>query len=397
MMTALMDGVLSRTDYLLFLALPLIAGFLADLAFGDPHFMPHPVRLIGKTIEKGEALMRRLFPATRGGERAGGTVLVLLVTALAFLVPLLILYVAALVHPVLAFVIEAVMCYQILAVKSLKTESMKVYDALEPLPASSAAAPGAPGGAMAGAAEEGRGEAKESSGEWGRNAGHNGTEPGTGEGRGTANGGQARCDLEKARYQVSMIVGRDTQCLTEEQVAKAAIETVAENTSDGTVAPMIFMAIGGAPLGFLYKAINTMDSMIGYKNDKYLYFGRTAAKLDDLANFIPARISGLLMILGSFILGMDARNAARIFRRDRFNHASPNSAQTEAVCAGALDIQLAGDAYYFGTLVPKQTIGDALRPVERKDIIRANRLLYATAWLSLILCLMGIGAFTWLS
>ncbi|WP_130863015.1 cobalamin biosynthesis protein CobD/CbiB [Bacilliculturomica massiliensis] len=358
-------------------------GFLADLIFGDPDFLPHPIRLIGTLIEKGEALIRPLFPAAQRGERAAGTVLAIIVMSLSFLVPALLLWGASLIHPLLALGLEAVMCYQILAVKGLKTESMKVYHALAPSDI------------------------------------------------------DGRCDLEKARFQVSMIVGRDTKELTEEQVAKAAVETVAENTSDGTVAPMLSMALGAAlslwltlsqgsmpglivygsvppltvflaagtgafgavnpvflsaPFGFLYKSVNTMDSMIGYKNDRYLYFGRTAARLDDLLNFIPARVSAFLMIAGSFLLRLDWKNAFRVFRRDRFNHASPNSAQTEAVCAGALDIQLAGDAYYFGKLCPKQTIGDPLRPVEREDIVRAGRLLYVTAWLCLILCLTGIGA-----
>ena len=219
------------------------------------------------------------------------------------------------------------MCYQILAVKSLKTESMKVYAELK------------------------------------------------------------RGSLAGARQKVSMIVGRDTEDLSEEQVAKAAVETVAENTSDGTVAPLLFMAVGGAPLGFLYKGINTLDSMVGYKNEVYLFFGRFSAKLDDAANFIPARVSAFLMIGASVLLGMDFRNAWRIFRRDRFNHASPNSAQTEAVCAGALDIQLAGDAYYFGKLYPKKTIGDRLRAIRYEDIASANRLLYGTAALCLLVSL----------
>ena len=185
-----------------------------------------------------------------------------------------------------------------------------------------------------------------------------------------------------------MIVGRDTENLNEEQIAKAAVETVAENTSDGTVAPLLFMAIGGAPFGFLYKAINTLDSMIGYKNDVYLFFGRFSAKLDDAANFLPARISALLMVLASMVLGMDYQRGYAVFRRDRFNHASPNSAQTESVCAGALGIQLAGDAYYFGKLYPKKTIGDKVRAVSYQDIAGANRLLYATAVLSLITALV---------
>ena len=189
-----------------------------------------------------------------------------------------------------------------------------------------------------------------------------------------------------------MIVGRDTEHLTEEGVAKAAIETVAENTSDGVIAPMLYTALGGPVLGFLYKAVNTMDSMVGYKNDKYMYFGRCAAKLDDVVNYIPARISALLMIAVSFLPGKayDGKGAWRIWRRDRRKHASPNSAQTEAVCAGSLGVQLAGDASYFGKIVKKPTIGDAHRPVEYEDIKRANGLLYRTAILCECLALIGL-------
>ena len=194
-----------------------------------------------------------------------------------------------------------------------------------------------------------------------------------------------------------MIVGRDTQALSEIGVTKAAVETVAENSSDGIIAPMFYMAIGGIPLMFLYKGINTMDSMLGYKNDKYLYFGRCAARLDDVANYIPARISGWLMVAGAFVIGLDSRNASRIFKRDSRNHASPNSAQTEAVMAGALDVQLAGNAYYFGKLYEKPTIGDAIRPIEVEDIRRSNHLLYATAILGVIVfMLISVAVRTWL-
>lgn len=219
--------------------------------------------------------------------------------------------------------LETFWCSQLLATKSLKTESMKVYDRLK-----------------------------------------NGT-------------------IEEARYAVSMIVGRDTQELTEEGVTKAAVETIAENSSDGIIAPMFYMAIGGIGLMFLYKGINTMDSMLGYKNEKYLYFGRFAAKLDDVANYIPARISGWLMAFATVFVGMDTKNAIKIYRRDKHNHASPNSAQTEAAMAGALGIQLAGNAYYFGKLYEKPTIGDKIREVETEDIKRANSLLYATCFLGL--------------
>lgn len=240
-------------------------------------------------------------------------------------VPAVILSVAYKYFWQLGLALESFWCYQIFATKSLKVESDRVYIALK---------------------DKG---------------------------------------LEAGRKAVSMIVGRDTQNLTEEGVTKAAVETVAENTSDGVIAPLFYMLIGGAVLGFTYKAINTMDSMVGYKNDKYQWFGTAAAKLDDVVNFIPARVSAVLMILAAYLTGMDGKNAVCIFRRDRFNHKSPNSAQTEAVMAGALDVQLAGDAWYFGKLHKKPTIGDPVREMELLDIRRSHKLLYGTAMLGLIL------------
>ena len=196
-------------------------------------------------------------------------------------------------------------------------------------------------------------------------------------------------DLCGARKAVSMIVGRDTECLDEEGVAKAAIETVAENASDGVIAPMLYLALFGPVGGFFYKAVNTMDSMVGYKNDRYHAFGTAAAMLDDVVNFIPARISAMLMILSCCFLGneFDQKNAMKIFKRDRYQHASPNSAQTEAACAGALGIRLAGDASYFGRIVKKPYIGDPLRAVETEDIRRANRLLYGMAFFGWGICM----------
>lgn len=305
----------------------LAAGFVLDLLLGDPRWLYHPVCLIGKLIALLEKGIRRIFPRTERGELAGGFVEVLLVCVLSFGIPGVILYFLYRFLPWAGFLLETFWCYQLLAAKSLRTESMKVYDRLR-----------------------------------------NGT-------------------LEEARYAVSMIVGRDTAELTEEGVTKAAVETVAENSSDGVIAPMIFMALGGVPLMFLYKGINTMDSMLGYKNEKYLYFGRCAAKLDDIANYIPARISGWLMAAAAFLSGFNGKNACKIYKRDRRNHASPNSAQTESAMAGALGIQLAGNAWYFGKLYEKPTIGDPLRSVEPEDIRRANRLMYTAAVLSLVLCL----------
>lgn len=314
-------------------------GFVLDLIFGDPYWLPHPIRLIGRCVGKVEMAWNQADLSERQKLRRGGAmVLLVLIGTLAVSAGILIL--AYELHLYVGIVVEAVMTYQILATKCLKVESMKVYAALKKL------------------------------------------------------------DLTGARKAVAMIVGRDTQKLDEVGVAKAAIETVAENTSDGVIAPMLCLAIGGPVLGFGYKAVNTMDSMVGYKNERYFYFGKAAAKLDDVANFLPSRISAAIMIGVSFLLGAvpfhgadgkplhNGFRAIRIYGRDRRKHASPNSAQTEAVCAGALGIQLAGDASYFGRVVHKPWIGDAVRPVETEDIRRANVLLYGTAWVCEVLCLV---------
>lgn len=311
--------------------LALALGFILDLIFGDPRWLYHPVCLIGTMIAKLEKKIRAIFPKTNTGELAGGVVEVLLVCILSGGVPLAILYALYCVFPWAGFALEVFWCYQLFATKCLKEESMKVFEALE-----------------------------------------------TG-------------DIFQARKAVSMIVGRDTDSLDQKGVTKAAVETVAENSSDGVIAPMLYMAIGGAPLMFLYKGINTMDSMLGYKNDRYLYFGRCAAKLDDIANYIPARVSGILMALATIFTGLDTKNSFKIYFRDKRKHASPNSAQTEAAMAGALDVQLAGNACYFGKLYEKPCIGDDIRPIEPADIKRANRLLYATAILGVLLCI-GLSA-----
>ena len=305
--------------------LALLIGFCLDLLLGDPHWAPHPVRAIGALIAGLEKGLRRLFPKSPAGELTGGVVLVALTLAIPTGLTVLLLWACRLVSPWLALAVESLLSYQLLATKSLAAESRKVYDALK-----------------------------------------------TG-------------DLDKARYAVSMIVGRDTASLDEAGVARAAVETVAENASDGVIAPLIFLAIGGAPLGMFYKAANTMDSMVGYKNDKYLYFGRAAAKFDDILNFFPARIAGVLMCLGSTAAGYDGKNAWRVFKRDRKNHKSPNSAHTEAACAGALQLRLAGPNFYFGKLVEKPYIGDDQRPIEALDILRSGRILYATAFFALLL------------
>lgn len=306
-----------------------IAGFVLDLLIGDPHFIPHPVRLIGSLIsfcdkrlncDAGYNISEKKLNLIKYKR---GMLLAFTVIFATFAISVIIIVAAYSINLYAGVIAEAVMTWQILATKCLRVESMRVYDAL-------------------------------------------------------------RTDgVDAGRRAVSMIVGRDTSVLDAAGVTRAAVETIAENTSDGVIAPMLYTAIGGPVLGFVYKAVNTMDSMLGYKNDKYMYFGRFAARLDDVVNFIPARISAYLMIAAAFIGGrhFDGKNAYRIFKRDRFNHASPNSAQTESVCAGALRVQLAGDAVYFGKLVKKKYIGDGLREIEYEDIKRANRLMYITAFL----------------
>lgn len=306
-----------------------IAGFVLDLLIGDPHFIPHPVRLIGSLIsfcdkrlncDAGYNISEKKLNLIKYKR---GMLLAFTVIFTTFAISVIIIVAAYSINLYAGVIAEAVMTWQILATKCLRVESMRVYDAL-------------------------------------------------------------RTDgVDAGRRAVSMIVGRDTSVLDAAGVTRAAVETIAENTSDGVIAPMLYTAIGGPVLGFVYKAVNTMDSMLGYKNDKYMYFGRFAARLDDVVNFIPARISAYLMIAAAFIGGrqFDGKNAYRIFKRDRFNHASPNSAQTESVCAGALRVQLAGDAVYFGKLVKKKYIGDGMREIEYEDIKRANRLMYITAFL----------------
>ena len=302
----------------------LLLGFCIDLLLGDPRWLYHPVQAIGWLIVKLEPPLRRVFPDTDRGQVRAGVALVILVVGITGLVSGGVLWGLHRLHPMAGFAGEVILCWLILAAKSLRTESMKVVRALE---------------------------------------------------TGT---------LDDGRRAVSMIVGRDTEHLSEEEVLKAAVETVAENASDGILAPLLFAAVLGPVGGICYKAVNTMDSMVGYKNDQYLYFGRAAAKLDDVLNFLPARISGFLMAAAA-CLGFDGKNAFRIFFRDRKNHASPNSAHTEAACAGALGLQLGGTHDYFGKPVVKPTIGDELRPVTRGDVAAANRLALTTALLALLI------------
>ena len=300
-----------------------LGGFVLDAVFGDPAWLPHPVVYMGKAISALEKGLRARLPKTPEGELWGGRILAFCLPVGTFALTSLICIGAAALHPLLGLAVQMFWCGQALAAKGLVQESTNVYREL--------------------------------------------TKP----------------DLPAARIAVSRIVGRDTQALTAEGVTKAAVETVAENASDGVIAPLLYMLLGGAPLALTYKAINTMDSMVGYKNERYLRFGRAAAKLDDIANYLPSRIAALLWVAAAALTGNDARSAWRIWRRDRRNHASPNSAQTESACAGALGVQLAGPAYYFGEYYPKPTIGDALRPIEPQDILRANRMMYVASGFAL--------------
>jgi adenosylcobinamide-phosphate synthase len=305
--------------------LAVLLGAALDLLLGDPRGFPHPVVLMGRLIALLEPPLRRLFPKTPGGERCAGAALVLCVGGPAFALPFFALRLLGALWAPARFALESFWCFQLLAARSLRTESARVQTALE------------------------------------------------------------QGDLPGARRAVSMIVGRDTAALDAAGVTRAAVETVAENLSDGVIAPLCFLMLGGAPLGMLYKAVNTMDSMVGYRSDRYRYFGTAAARLDDLLNLLPARLSGLLTVLAACFPGYDGKNALRIFRRDRYNHKSPNSAQTESAFAGALRVQLAGNASYFGQPVAKPTIGDALRPVVPQDIAAAGRLMYRAAALALLL------------
>lgn len=311
----------------------LLLGVILDLIIGDPYKLPHPIRLIGGLIGKLDHLFmdKRIDKErNKNTERLLGLILVLIVISLTALVTSIVLIGAYLINPILGMVIEAILSFYILAAKSLKVESMKVYYALK------------------------------------------------------------NKSINEARYAVSMIVGRDTDSLDKEGIIRAAVETVAENTSDGVIAPLIYLSFGGPIVGLVYKAINTMDSMIGYHNERFENFGMTAAKLDDIVNYIPSRISAWLMILASFIGGKDydGKNALKIFKRDRYNHKSPNSAQTESVCAGALGVRLAGDASYFGQIVKKPYIGDANRNIRVSDIERANRLMLITEGLCLLIAVI---------
>lgn len=298
-------------------------GFVMDLILGDPRFLPHPVQFIGALIGKlDNSLYSKKNTLFRGG------ILCFLVCLISTGITALIVIVGYKISLYVGVIVEAILTWQILATKSLKSHSLRVYDKLQ------------------------------------------------------------EKDIDAARYAVSMIVGRDTDSLDSKGIIKATIETVAENTSDGIIAPMIYTGIGTPILGMLYKSINTMDSMIGYKNERYILFGRAAAKLDDIVNYLPSRIAAYLMIIATFFSGLNTKGAIKVYARDKDKSESPNASKCESVAAGALNISLLGDAYYFGKLVEKQSIGDDIRPVEKEDIKRINRLMYITSILCFLLILI---------
>ncbi len=307
-------------------AVALVIGFLLDLLLGDPNFFLHPIRLMGRSISLTEKGIRAVLPKNGAGETAGGIIMVIIIIVFAGAVPTAVLFLLYRRDIILGTAAESIICYFMISARSLGKEGNKIYSSLL----------------------------------------------------------QKKINL--AREQVSMIVGRDTERLDDEGITRAAVETIAENTCDGVVAPIIYMALGGAVAGCIYKAINTMDSMVGYKNEKYRRFGTAAAKLDDAANYFPSRIAAFLMILSSYMLGFDGKNAAYIHSRDKRKHESPNSAQTESVAAGALRIRLGGDAYYFGELHRKPYIGDDIKDIKYDNIKQTSRIMYLTAIICTAVC-----------
>lgn len=309
----------------------MILGYIMDLVFGDPYWFPHPVRFIGKLISKTEKFIRKHAKSEKS-LKYWGILMWLVPVVTTALVTALIVKIASFNKYVEIFV-SAFIIYTTLSTKCLKDEATKIYNVLE-----------------------------------------------TG-------------DIKKSRVQLSYIVGRDTTNLSQSEIIRATVETVAENTVDGTISPM-FYGFLFSPVGAMtYKAINTLDSMVGYKNDKYLNLGCVSAKLDDVANFIPARLTAIFMPLGAFLCGMNGLNSFKIAIRDRKNHKSPNCAFAEGAAAGAIGVQLGGTNIYFGKEVYKPTIGDKKRELENYDIVRMNKLMYATTAnalliLSALFCIM---------
>lgn len=309
----------------------MILGYVMDLVFGDPYWFPHPVRFIGKLISKTEKFIRKHAKSEKS-LKYWGILMWLVPVVTTALVTTLIVKIASFNKYVEIFV-SAFIIYTTLSTKCLKDEATKIYNVLE-----------------------------------------------TG-------------DIKKSRVQLSYIVGRDTTNLSQSEIIRATVETVAENTVDGTISPMFYGFLFGPVGAMTYKAINTLDSMVGYKNDRYLNLGCVSAKLDDVANFIPARLTAIFMPLGAFLCGMNGANSFKIAIRDRKNHKSPNCAFAEGAAAGAIGVQLGGTNIYFGKEVYKPTIGDKKRELENYDIVRMNKLMYATTAnalliLSALFCIM---------
>lgn len=309
----------------------MILGYVMDLVFGDPYWFPHPVRFIGKLISKTEKFIRK-HAKSEESLKYWGILMWLVPVVTTAIVTALIVKIANFNKYVEIFV-SAFIIYTTLSTKCLKDEATKIYNVLE-----------------------------------------------TG-------------DIKKSREQLSYIVGRDTTNLSQSEIIRATVETVAENTVDGTISPMFYGFLFGPVGAMTYKAINTLDSMVGYKNDKYLNLGCVSAKLDDVANFIPARLTAIFMPLGAFLCGMNGANSFKIAIRDRKNHKSPNCAFAEGAAAGAIGVQLGGTNIYFGKEVYKPTIGDKKRELENYDIVRMNKLMYATTAnalliLSALFCIM---------
>ncbi|MCM2359801.1 MAG: adenosylcobinamide-phosphate synthase CbiB [Geobacteraceae bacterium] len=301
----------------------ILAAVLLDLLLGDPRWLPHPVVWIGRLITALEKMLRRLVP----NERAGGVLLLVLTVAMTSGLALAVLKGAYAVSPYAGFAVAVVLAYTTLAARSLHGESQLVADAL------------------------------------------------------------TRGDTAEARRYLSCIVGRDTEGLDEAEIWRATVETVAENSSDGVIAPLFYLMLGGPVLALAYKAVNTLDSMVGYRNERYLRFGWASARFDDLANWLPARLTGFLMVLAAPLLGLSASEAWRVMRRDGRNHSSPNSGIPEAAAAGALRVRLGGTNRYFGKPVAKPTIGDALRPLSWEAYRGAVRLMYGAEGLLVIVWL----------
>ena len=303
--------------------LSIYTGYALDLIIGDPYSFPHPVRYIGKLISIVEKQIRKITSSDKGLKIAGFFLWFIVVGA-TFGITTLVLQLFKF-NKLAYFIVNTILIYTTLATKCLKDESVKIYKVLK-----------------------------------------------TG-------------DLEKSRIQLSYIVGRDTTNLNEKEIVRATVETVAENTVDGIIAPLFYGFIGGAPLAMAYKAVNTLDSTVGYKNDKYYYLGFASAKIDDIANYIPARLGVVLLSLGSLFTGFNFKDALKIGIRDRKNHKSPNCAFSEGAVAGALGIQLGGTNVYFGKEVYKPTIGDKTREIEIEDIVRTNKIMYSSSIISIII------------